>query len=254
MESHRSDALGVQPPRHRPASAKHAMRSAGTRADTISLLAWAAGQVEERRAEADRWREPRPDRRGLLVADDDAHEVLADPTAADLAARVAIGGPVVGIGLVAVIESVGPDTVAARRDLLLALGETNAFLFDQRQLQLWRALRDGDALRKGCGLWAVEDVVRAHAPPGHVRLAGPQLGTMLERCPPVRGPGHLPDPGGGLHPLDPQTGTEPTSLEVDDELGDHRRLERCRCWVVSFFRSCMQRGVRENVGMCDAPG
>lgn len=110
--------------------------------------------------------------------------MLADPTAADLAARVAIGGPVVGIGLVAVIESVGPDTVAARRDLLLALGETNAFLFDQRQLQLWRALRDGDALRKGCGLWAVEDVVRAHAPPGHVRLAGPQLGTILERCRP----------------------------------------------------------------------
>ena len=88
MESHRSDGLGVQPPRHRPATAKHAMRSAGTRADTISLLAWAAGQVEERRTEADRWREPRPDRRGLLVAVDDAHEVLADPTAADLAARV----------------------------------------------------------------------------------------------------------------------------------------------------------------------
>jgi hypothetical protein len=60
MESHRSDAMGVQPPRHRPATAKHAMRSAGTRADTISLLTWAAGQVEERRAEADRWREPRP--------------------------------------------------------------------------------------------------------------------------------------------------------------------------------------------------
>ena len=59
------------------------------------------------------------------------------------AARVAIGGPVVGIGLVAVIESVGPDTVADRCDLLLALGETNAFLFDQRQLQLWSALRDG---------------------------------------------------------------------------------------------------------------
>jgi len=56
---------------------------------------------------------------------------------------VAIGGPVVGVGLVAVIESVGPDTVAGRRDLLLALGETNALLFDQRQLQLWSALRDG---------------------------------------------------------------------------------------------------------------
>jgi hypothetical protein len=122
---------------------KHAMRSAGTRADTISLLAWAAGQVEERRAEAGRWREPRPDRRGLLVAVDDAHEVFADPTAVDLATRVAIGGPVVGVGLVAVIESVGPDTVAGRRDLLLALGETNALLFDQRQLQLWSALRDG---------------------------------------------------------------------------------------------------------------
>ena len=83
------------------------------------------------------------DRRGLLVADDDAHEVLADPPAADLATRVAIGGPLVGVGLIAVIESVGPDTVADRCDLLLALGETNAFLFDQRQLQLWSALRDG---------------------------------------------------------------------------------------------------------------
>jgi hypothetical protein len=119
---------------------KHATRAAGTNADTIALLVWAAGQVEERRAETDRWREPQSDRLGLLVAVDDAHEVFADPTAADLAARVAIGGPAVGVGLVAVIESVEPDTVAGRRDLLLALGETNAFLFDQHQLQLWSAL------------------------------------------------------------------------------------------------------------------
>jgi hypothetical protein len=137
---------------------------------------------------------------------------------------------------------------------LLALGETNAFLFDQRQLLLWSALRDGDALRKGCGLWAVEDVVRVHAPPGHVRLAGPQLGTILERCPPVRGPGHLPDPGGGLHSLDPQTGTEPAGLEVTTNSVIALDSKRCRCWLVSFFSSCMKRGVRENVGMCDAPG
>lgn len=121
---------------------KYAMRATGTRADTTALLAWAAGQVEKRRAEADRWREPRPDHPGLLVAVDDAHEVFADPTAADLAARVAIGGPAVGVGLVAVIESVEPDAVAGRRDLLLALGKTNAVLFDQQQLRLWSALRD----------------------------------------------------------------------------------------------------------------
>ncbi|MDQ3886322.1 MAG: hypothetical protein M3308_04735 [Actinomycetota bacterium] len=115
---------------------KHAMRTADTRTDTAALLAWAAGQVEERHAEVDRWREPQPDRPGLLVAIDDAHEVFADPPAADLAARVAIDGPIVGVGLVAVIESVEPDTVAGCRDLLLALGETNAFLLDQHQLRL----------------------------------------------------------------------------------------------------------------------
>lgn len=125
------------------AVASYAVRSADTRAATTSLLAWTVEQVQSRHAQADRWRRPDPTRRGLLVAIDDAHHVLTDPRAADLAARVAVDGPTVGVGLIAVVESVDLDIVAGRRDLLLALGETNAFLCDQRQLQLWEALRDG---------------------------------------------------------------------------------------------------------------
>lgn len=121
--------------------ASYAVCVADTRAATTSLLAWTVEQIQARHAEADRWRRPDPDHRGLLVAIDDAHEVLTDPETADLAARVAVDGPAVGVGLVAVVESVDLDVVG-RRDLLLALGETNAYLFDQRQLRLWKALRD----------------------------------------------------------------------------------------------------------------
>ena len=121
----------------------YAVRSANTRAATTSLLAWTLEQVQARYAQADLWRRPDPSHRGLLLAIDDAHQVLADPRVADLATRVAVNGPAVGIGLVIVIESLSLDIVAGRRDLLLALGKMNAFLFDQRQLQLWEALRNG---------------------------------------------------------------------------------------------------------------
>ena len=125
------------------AMARNAVRSADTRAATMSLLAWTVEQVQTRHARADRWRRPDPAHRGLLVGIDDAHQVLTDPGAADLAARVAIDGPSVGVGLVVVVESVDLDIVAGRRDLLLALGTTNVVLYDQRQLQLWDALHDG---------------------------------------------------------------------------------------------------------------
>ncbi len=109
----------------------------------MRLLAWTVEQVQTRHTQADRWRRPEPTRRGLLVGIDDGHQVLTDPRVADLAARVAVDGPAVGVGLVVVVESVDLNVVAGRRDLLLALGKTNVFLYDQRQLHLWEALRDG---------------------------------------------------------------------------------------------------------------
>ncbi|MGH3975206.1 MAG: hypothetical protein ACRDS9_18030 [Pseudonocardiaceae bacterium] len=125
------------------ALASYAVRSADTLAATTSLLVWTVEQLQARHAQADRWHRPDPTHCGLLVGIDDAHQVLSDPRAADLAARVAVNGPTVGVGLIAVVELVDLDIVAGRRDLLLALGQTNAFLYDQRQLQLWEALRDG---------------------------------------------------------------------------------------------------------------
>ncbi|MGH3801995.1 MAG: hypothetical protein ACRDTD_18040 [Pseudonocardiaceae bacterium] len=125
------------------AVASCAVRSADTQVATTRLLAWTVEQVQTRHTQADWWCRPDPARRGLLVAIDDAHQVLTDPGAADLAARVAIDGPAVVIGLVAVVESVDLDIVAGRRDLLLALGKTNVFLYDQRQLQLWEGSARG---------------------------------------------------------------------------------------------------------------
>ncbi|WP_157442160.1 hypothetical protein [Actinoalloteichus fjordicus] len=121
---------------------EQAVRMAGTPADTVDLLTWAAEQVEARQADAERWREPSPKYPGLVVAIDDAQGILADPYAADLAARVAFGGPHIGIALVVVITAVQPETVAGRRDLLLALGEKNGFLFDRDQVDGWQALNN----------------------------------------------------------------------------------------------------------------
>jgi hypothetical protein len=70
------------------AMAGYAVHAADTRAATMSLLAWTVEQVQARHAEAARWRRLDPDRCGLLVAIDDAHEVLTDPETADLAARL----------------------------------------------------------------------------------------------------------------------------------------------------------------------
>jgi hypothetical protein len=123
--------------------AQYATRTAVTQLATVDLLRWVVGQVGSRLDEADLWRLPGSNHPGLLIVVDDAHVVLRDPAAADLAAKIALDGPGVSIGLVAVLESVNPNTVAGRLDLMTALGRTNALLFDKRELELWESLQRG---------------------------------------------------------------------------------------------------------------
>jgi hypothetical protein len=80
----------------------------------------------------------------MLLAIDDAHEVLRDLDAASLAAHIAINGPKVGVGIVVSTVSVDVEDFAGRRDLLLALSKENTTIFNREQLDqvLWLRGRD----------------------------------------------------------------------------------------------------------------
>ncbi|WP_431879038.1 hypothetical protein [Amycolatopsis sacchari] len=116
---------------------------ARTADDTVRLLRALAAIVDYRREHADQYREPTPEHRGILLALDDAHVVLRDPDVAAAAEAVAVRGPAVSVGLVAVTESVDLAAFGGRRDLLRALmaQPTNRMAFSEehaQQLIQWR--------------------------------------------------------------------------------------------------------------------
>lgn len=123
--------------------ANTAERVAHTPRDALRLLAWFAAVVDERLSTGDRCLDPISGRPGLLLAVDDAHQVLRDPAAAELAERIAVAGPPVGVGLVVAGESVDVRDFGGRPQLLRALIKTNCMVFDREQsMRLHRLLNE----------------------------------------------------------------------------------------------------------------
>lgn len=108
-----------------------AERIARSPEETVSLLAWGVVAVERRMPQKASYRDPSPERPGVLLVVDDAHEVLTDPGTAALAERIAVAGPQVGIGLVVASRSVDASDFGGRHDLLAALAATNCMVFDK---------------------------------------------------------------------------------------------------------------------------
>lgn len=117
---------------------------ATTRSQAGDLLAAFARAVDARTPHGDRYRDPSTEYPGILLAVDDAHEVLRDPEAASLAAHVAINGPRVGVGIVVSTMSVDVEDFASRRDLLRTLTQRNIMVFNQEQLDEVLRLRGRD--------------------------------------------------------------------------------------------------------------
>lgn len=107
---------------------------ATTRTQTGDLLAAFARAVDARTPHGERYRDPSSEYPGMLLAVDDAHEVLRDPDAASLAAHIAINGPTVGVGIVVSTMSVNVEDFAGRHDLLRALSKRNIMAFNRELL------------------------------------------------------------------------------------------------------------------------
>ncbi|MGH3864681.1 MAG: hypothetical protein ACRDQ4_00855 [Pseudonocardiaceae bacterium] len=120
------------------------IRVATTRSQAGDLLAAFAREVDTRTPHGERYRNPSPEYPGMLLAIDDAHEVLRDPDAASLAAHIAINGPREGVGIVVSTMSVDVEDFAGHRDLLLALSKENTVIFNQEQLYQVLRLRGQD--------------------------------------------------------------------------------------------------------------
>jgi hypothetical protein len=123
---------------------KSSIGVATTRTQAGDLLAAFARAVDTRTPHGERYRDPSPEYPGMLLAVDDAHEVLRDPDAASLAAHIAINGPRVGVGIVVSTMSVNVADFAGRRDLLRALSKQNIMAFSRELLDQVLRLRDQD--------------------------------------------------------------------------------------------------------------
>jgi hypothetical protein len=120
------------------------IRVATTRSQAGDLLAAFARVVDARTPHGERCRDPSPENPGMLLAVDDAHEVLRDPDVASLAAHIAINGPKVGVGIVVSTVSIDVQDFGGHRDLLLALSRENAAIFNREQLDQLFRLRGQD--------------------------------------------------------------------------------------------------------------
>lgn len=120
------------------------IRVATTRTQAGDLLAAFARVVDARTPHRERYRDPSREYPGMLLAVDDAHEVLCNPDAASLAAHIAINGPKVGVGIVVSTVSVDLEDFGGRRDLLLALSKENTAIFNREQLDQVLRLRGRD--------------------------------------------------------------------------------------------------------------
>jgi hypothetical protein len=120
--------------------------TARTRQETISLLADYATAVTARAPLAQRsgdhcFRDPSRQYPALLLVIDDAQEVLRDPKAAALAARIAVHGPAVGVGLVVASTSVELADFGGSHTLLSAVSDTNCVVFDHAQFERLQRVR-----------------------------------------------------------------------------------------------------------------
>ncbi|MBV9144084.1 MAG: hypothetical protein JO115_24730 [Pseudonocardiales bacterium] len=123
---------------------ERAVGVATTRTEASDLLAAFVRAVDARTPHGERYRDPSPEYPGMLLAVDDAHEVLRDPDAASLATHIAINGPKVGVGIVVSTMSVDVEDFAGRHDLLRALTQRNIMVFNQEQLDEVLRLRGRD--------------------------------------------------------------------------------------------------------------
>lgn len=113
--------------------AEHAEHCARTVEDTIELLTLAARMLGARHESGTCYTDPAPTTPGILLAIDDAHDVLGDPRAAQLALRVARDGPPVGVGLVVTSLAPDPEQFGGNRQLVQALADTNRFPHTREQ-------------------------------------------------------------------------------------------------------------------------
>lgn len=107
--------------------ARPAERVARTPLETRYLLQ-AAVKVLQRRASAGGYTDPTADKPGLLIVIDDAHTVLTDPAAADLAAQIVTAGGPVGVGIVIASPSLDPTDYAHNTELMARLSIDNAVM------------------------------------------------------------------------------------------------------------------------------
>ncbi|MFF7251301.1 hypothetical protein ACFZBU_46490 [Embleya sp. NPDC008237] len=114
---------------------------ADTPGRAVDLLARTARVVDVRLARAERHRVVDREHVGLLLAIDDGEDVLGDPAAAAAAAHVAIHGPGVGVGLVVASSSLAAGGFGGRRDLVVALGRSNAMVHTSEDLDELRRLQ-----------------------------------------------------------------------------------------------------------------
>ena len=118
-----------------------AVDTARSQTETVGLLRSCVQEIFTRHANQELVGAPTKKRPGLLLAIDDADTVLSDPAAAELAVEVALRGPSVGVALAVAIDSLEPDRVAGRVDLLQALGADNIMIFDKAMLTSWAKIR-----------------------------------------------------------------------------------------------------------------
>jgi hypothetical protein len=114
---------------------------ARTPEETLQLFGKVAARIDHRAADPDRYRDPTADFPGVLLLLDDAQEVLRDPAAAGLAEKIVLSGPPVGIGMIVSTPSLEPADFGGRRELVLALAQTNCITYSLDHLEQMKKLR-----------------------------------------------------------------------------------------------------------------